>query len=101
MSGSGELTVDGFNRVPVTDTAPFGVWVKVVEPSGLAMHWAGSPATDCALSDTCGATAGVVDRRVWWGRAVWSGIRAERPGSSYGLGSATRCPAVFHPVCMR
>jgi NAD(P)-dependent dehydrogenase (short-subunit alcohol dehydrogenase family) len=37
-----KFAIDGFSRVLRTETAPFGVKVLVVEPSGFATDWAGS-----------------------------------------------------------
>jgi NAD(P)-dependent dehydrogenase (short-subunit alcohol dehydrogenase family) len=37
-----KFAVDGFSRVLAVETAPFGVQVMVVEPSGFATDWAGS-----------------------------------------------------------
>jgi NAD(P)-dependent dehydrogenase (short-subunit alcohol dehydrogenase family) len=37
-----KFAIDGFSRVLQTETAPFGVKVLVVEPSGFATDWAGS-----------------------------------------------------------
>lgn len=37
-----KFAVDGFSRVLATETAPLGVRVMVVEPSGFATDWAGS-----------------------------------------------------------
>ena len=37
-----KFAVDGFSRVLQTETAPFGIKVLVVEPSGFATDWAGS-----------------------------------------------------------
>jgi NAD(P)-dependent dehydrogenase (short-subunit alcohol dehydrogenase family) len=37
-----KFAVDGFSRVLQIETAPFGVSVMVVEPSGFATDWAGS-----------------------------------------------------------
>jgi NAD(P)-dependent dehydrogenase (short-subunit alcohol dehydrogenase family) len=37
-----KFAVDGFSRVLAAETAPFGVRVMVVEPSGFATDWAGS-----------------------------------------------------------
>ncbi|MFF2052997.1 SDR family NAD(P)-dependent oxidoreductase [Leifsonia sp. NPDC058194] len=37
-----KFAVDGFSRVLAAETAPFGVRVLVVEPSGFATDWAGS-----------------------------------------------------------
>lgn len=37
-----KFAIDGFSRVLRTETAPFGIRVLVVEPSGFATDWAGS-----------------------------------------------------------
>jgi len=37
-----KFAVDGFSRVLATETAPFGIRVLVIEPSGFATDWAGS-----------------------------------------------------------
>lgn len=37
-----KFAVDGFSRVLAAETAPFGIRVLVVEPSGFATDWAGS-----------------------------------------------------------
>jgi len=37
-----KFAIDGFSRVLRTETAPFGIKVLVVEPSGFATDWAGS-----------------------------------------------------------
>src|ERR1700759_626914 len=40
-----KFAVDGFSRVLAVETAPFGVQVMVVEPSGFDTDWAGSSMT--------------------------------------------------------
>lgn len=40
-----KFAIDGFSRVLRTETAPFGVKVLVVEPSGFATDWAGASMT--------------------------------------------------------
>ncbi|HEX4401441.1 MAG TPA: SDR family NAD(P)-dependent oxidoreductase [Galbitalea sp.] len=40
-----KFAVDGFSRVLQVETAPFGITVMVVEPSGFATDWAGSSMT--------------------------------------------------------
>ena len=40
-----KFAIDGFSRVLQTETAPFGIRVLVVEPSGFATDWAGSSMT--------------------------------------------------------
>jgi NAD(P)-dependent dehydrogenase (short-subunit alcohol dehydrogenase family) len=42
---SAKFAVDGFSRVLQVETAPFGISVMVVEPSGFATDWAGSSMT--------------------------------------------------------
>ncbi|QAY73606.1 SDR family NAD(P)-dependent oxidoreductase [Agromyces protaetiae] len=37
-----KFAVDGFSRVLAAETAPFGIKVVVIEPSGFATDWAGS-----------------------------------------------------------
>src|ERR1700683_758686 len=41
-SQAAKFAVDGLSRVLAVETAPFGVAVMVVEPSGFATDWAGS-----------------------------------------------------------
>ena len=40
-----KFAVDGFSRSLATETAPFGIKILVVEPSGFATDWAGSSMT--------------------------------------------------------
>src|SRR6478735_5929758 len=40
-----KFAVDGFSRVLAVETAPFGIKVMVVEPSGFQTDWAGSSMT--------------------------------------------------------
>src|ERR1700736_2572010 len=40
-----KFAIDGFSRVLRTETAPFGIKVMVVEPSGFRTDWAGSSMT--------------------------------------------------------
>jgi len=40
-----KFAIDGFSRVLRTETAPFGIKVIVVEPSGFRTDWAGSSMT--------------------------------------------------------
>ncbi|MET3924353.1 SDR family NAD(P)-dependent oxidoreductase [Devosia sp. 2618] len=54
-----KFAVDGFSRVLAVETAPFGIKVLVIEPSGFATDWAGSsmkiePVTP-GYEDTVGA----------------------------------------------
>ncbi|MFI1442127.1 SDR family NAD(P)-dependent oxidoreductase [Streptomyces fructofermentans] len=59
-----KFAVDGFSRVLATETAPFGVRVMVVEPSGFATDWAGSSMTVHDIPEAYDATVGEMNRRV-------------------------------------
>ncbi|MER6334879.1 SDR family NAD(P)-dependent oxidoreductase, partial [Streptomyces sp. NPDC001034] len=57
-----KFAVDGFSRVLATETAPFGVRVMVVEPSGFATDWAGSSMTVHDIPEAYDATVGAMNR---------------------------------------
>ncbi|MHC5257827.1 SDR family NAD(P)-dependent oxidoreductase [Streptomyces sp. UC4497] len=59
-----KFAVDGFSRVVATETAPFGVRVMVVEPSGFATDWAGTSMTVHDIPEAYDATVGEMNRRV-------------------------------------
>ncbi|WP_030984171.1 SDR family NAD(P)-dependent oxidoreductase [Streptomyces sp. NRRL WC-3744] len=59
-----KFAVDGFSRVLARETAPFGVRVMVVEPSGFATDWAGSSMTVHDIPEAYDATVGEMNRRV-------------------------------------
>lgn len=59
-----KFAVDGFSRVLAAETAPLGVRVMVVEPSGFATDWAGSSMTVREVPDAYDATVGAMNRRV-------------------------------------
>ncbi|EXG79832.1 SDR family NAD(P)-dependent oxidoreductase [Cryptosporangium arvum] len=59
-----KFAVDGFSRVLAAETAPFGVRVMVVEPSGFATDWAGASMTIHDIPAEYDATIGVMQRRV-------------------------------------
>ena len=59
-----KFAVDGFSRVLAVETAPFGVKVVVVEPSGFATDWAGSSMTVHDIPADYDATIGVMHRRM-------------------------------------
>ncbi|MFD7438783.1 SDR family NAD(P)-dependent oxidoreductase [Streptomyces sp. NPDC059861] len=59
-----KFAVDGFSRALATETAPFGVRVMVVEPSGFATDWAGSSMTVHPIPDAYDETVGAMNRRV-------------------------------------
>jgi NAD(P)-dependent dehydrogenase (short-subunit alcohol dehydrogenase family) len=59
-----KFAVDGFSRVLAVETAPFGVKVMVVEPSGFATDWAGSSMTVHDIPADYDTTIGVMHRRM-------------------------------------
>src|SRR5258708_34308541 len=59
-----KFAVDGFSRVLAAETAPFGVQVMVVEPSGFATDWAGSSMTIHDIPADYDATIGAMHRRI-------------------------------------
>jgi len=59
-----KFAVDGFSRVLAVETAPFGVRVMVVEPSGFATDWAGSSMTITDIPADYDATIGAMHRRM-------------------------------------
>ena len=59
-----KFAVDGFSRVLAVETAPFGVTVMVVEPSGFATDWAGSSMTIHDIPADYDATIGAMHRRI-------------------------------------
>jgi NAD(P)-dependent dehydrogenase (short-subunit alcohol dehydrogenase family) len=59
-----KFAVDGFSRVLAAETAPFGVRVMVVEPSGFATDWAGSSMAIHDIPADYDATIGAMHRRM-------------------------------------
>jgi NAD(P)-dependent dehydrogenase (short-subunit alcohol dehydrogenase family) len=59
-----KFAVDGFSRVLAAETAPFGVNVMVVEPSGFATDWAGSSMTIHDIPADYDSTIGAMHRLV-------------------------------------
>ncbi|SEA97676.1 SDR family NAD(P)-dependent oxidoreductase [Leifsonia sp. 21MFCrub1.1] len=59
-----KFAIDGFSRVLRAETAPFGVKVLVVEPSGFRTDWAGSSMEVRAIPDGYESTVGAMNRRV-------------------------------------
>ena len=59
-----KFAVDGFSRVLQVETAPFGVQVMVVEPSGFATDWAGSSMTIHDIPAEYDGTIGAMHRRM-------------------------------------
>jgi NAD(P)-dependent dehydrogenase (short-subunit alcohol dehydrogenase family) len=59
-----KFAVDGFSRVLAVETAPFGIRVIVVEPSGFATDWAGSSMTIHDIPAAYDSTVGHMQRLV-------------------------------------
>ena len=59
-----KFAVDGFSRVLAVETAPFGIKVMVVEPSGFRTDWAGSSMTVNSIPAEYEQTVGFMNRRV-------------------------------------
>jgi NAD(P)-dependent dehydrogenase (short-subunit alcohol dehydrogenase family) len=57
-----KFAVDGFSRVLAVETAPFGIRVIVVEPSGFATDWARSSMTVHEISSDYEPTVGEMHR---------------------------------------
>lgn len=55
-----KFAIDGFSRVLQAETAPFGVKVLVVEPSGFATDWAGPSMTVHDVGDDYADTVGAM-----------------------------------------
>jgi NAD(P)-dependent dehydrogenase (short-subunit alcohol dehydrogenase family) len=56
-----KFAIDGFTRVLQTETAPFGIKVLVVEPSGFATDWAGSSMDVADIPDHYAGTVGAMN----------------------------------------
>jgi NAD(P)-dependent dehydrogenase (short-subunit alcohol dehydrogenase family) len=59
-----KFAIDGFSRVLAAETAPFGVRVIVVEPSGFRTDWAGSSMIIRDIPEAYAGTVGAINRRV-------------------------------------
>ncbi|WP_374007432.1 SDR family NAD(P)-dependent oxidoreductase [Leifsonia sp. LS-T14] len=59
-----KFAIDGFSRVLRAETAPFGVSVLVVEPSGFRTDWAGSSMEVRDIPEGYDETVGAMNRRV-------------------------------------
>ena len=59
-----KFAIDGFSRVLRAETAPFGVKVVVVEPSGFRTDWAGSSMIVRDIPEAYAATVGAMNSRV-------------------------------------
>src|SRR5580693_1982555 len=87
-----KFAIDGFSRVLRAETAPFGVQVMVVEPSGFRTDWAGSSMTVHDVPEAYAPTVGVMNSRV---RQSTDGPRATQhaqPRSSYRSRNAATSP---------
>jgi NAD(P)-dependent dehydrogenase (short-subunit alcohol dehydrogenase family) len=59
-----KFAVDGFSRVLAAETAPFGISVMVVEPSGFDTDWAGDSMTVHQIPEGYETTVGAMHERV-------------------------------------
>ena len=59
-----KFAIDGFSRVLQAETAPFGVKVIVVEPSGFKTDWAGSSMIIRDVPEAYAETVGAVNTRL-------------------------------------
>jgi NAD(P)-dependent dehydrogenase (short-subunit alcohol dehydrogenase family) len=59
-----KFAIDGFSRVLQAETAPFGITVIVVEPSGFNTDWAGSSMIIRDIPDAYAETVGAVNTRL-------------------------------------
>jgi short subunit dehydrogenase len=59
-----KFAIDGFSRVLQAETAPFGIRVIVVEPSGFRTDWAGSSMIIRDIPEAYAATVGAVNTRL-------------------------------------
>jgi NAD(P)-dependent dehydrogenase (short-subunit alcohol dehydrogenase family) len=59
-----KFAIDGFSRVLQAETAPFGVKVIVVEPSGFKTDWAGSSMIIRDIPETYAETVGAVNAQL-------------------------------------
>ncbi|MGW3496297.1 SDR family NAD(P)-dependent oxidoreductase [Streptomyces sp. NPDC001020] len=57
-----KFAVDGFSRSLAAETAPFGIQVMTVEPSGFATDWAGASMTVHEVPDAYDQTVGLMSR---------------------------------------
>ena len=59
-----KFAIDGFSRVLQAETAPFGIKVIVVEPSGFKTDWAGSSMIVRDIPEAYASTVGAMNTRV-------------------------------------
>jgi NAD(P)-dependent dehydrogenase (short-subunit alcohol dehydrogenase family) len=59
-----KFAIDGFSRVLQAETAPFGVKVILVEPSGFKTDWAGSSMIIRDIPEAYAQTVGAVNTRL-------------------------------------
>jgi NAD(P)-dependent dehydrogenase (short-subunit alcohol dehydrogenase family) len=83
-----KFAVDGFSRVLAAETAPFGVKVMTVEPSGFATDWGGSSMTVHDIPAQYDATIGALHRLV-------------RAGDGGGAGDPVRAAEILVGVVKR
>jgi NAD(P)-dependent dehydrogenase (short-subunit alcohol dehydrogenase family) len=83
-----KFAIDGFSRVLRAETAPFGVKVMIVEPSGFRTDWAGSSMTVHDIGEAYAPTVGAMNGRV-------------RQGAGGAAGDPTRAATILVQVAKR
>jgi NAD(P)-dependent dehydrogenase (short-subunit alcohol dehydrogenase family) len=83
-----KFAIDGFSRVLRAETAPFGVRVVVVEPSGFRTDWAGSSMIVHDIPEAYSPTVGAMNSRV-------------RQGTNGPAGHPARAAAILVQVAKR
>lgn len=83
-----KFAIDGFSRVLRVETAPFGVRVLVVEPSGFATDWAGSSMAVREVPEQYAGTVGAMNSRM-------------RQGAAGPAGDPDRAAAILVQVAQR
>lgn len=59
-----KFAIDGFSRVLQAETAPFGIRVMLVEPSGFRTDWAGASMIVRDIPEAYAATVGAINTRI-------------------------------------
>lgn len=87
-----KFAIDGFSRVLRTETAPFGVKVLVVEPSGFATDWAGSSMQVRDVPEHYRETVGAMNNRMRQTSGGPAGDPARAAGILVAVAKRTNIP---------
>ena len=87
-----KFAIDGFSRVLRAETAPFGVKVMVVEPSGFRTDWAGPSMTVHDIPEAYAPTVGAMNSRVRQSAAGPAGDPTRAAGDPRPGRQTTRYP---------